>query len=145
MEFANFAAVIIPLATNTINKVMIAMDSGDSELFSSCFTETGTCTIQIANNTTHTGTAELQKLCKTLSEKFSGVRHWEGNVCLQEGEEGGLTNTSYWKAMNGGEVVSTGIHKDILECDGETCKIIERIIIHTWTKEGGHIDITTTP
>ena len=138
MEFANFSSVIIPLATNTINSFLIAMDSGDVELFSSCFTDTGTCTIKIANATS-TGTSELQALCKGLHEKFIGVRHWEGNICLRQTKKDALTSTSYWKALDGGEIVSTGIHKDVLECDGESCKIISREIIHTWTKAGGHI------
>ena len=127
----------IPVATNVLNTVMIAMDSGDAELFSSCFTDSGSCTIQIANKT-HTGTEELRQLCMALSQKFRGVRHWEGNVCLQATDEG-LTNTSYWKALDGGEIVSTGIHRDVLECDGKNCKIVSRQIIHTWTKAGGHV------
>ena len=59
----------IPVATNVLNTVMIAMDSGDAELFSSCFTDSGSCTIQIANKT-HTGTEELRQLCMALSPKF---------------------------------------------------------------------------
>ena len=137
MEFCNFASVIVPLATNAVNQIMIAMDAGNEDAFAGQFTETGTCHV-IVMDRTFEGTSELKGLCKTLHTKFKGVRHWEGNVCITQ-EEDGLTNTSYWKAMNGGECVSTGMHKDILECDGETCKIISRTIIHFWTKAGGHI------
>jgi hypothetical protein len=139
MEFAAFAAVIVPLATNTINSVMIAMDEGDEELFASCFTDSGTCTIKLANKT-FTGKEELKTLCTSLHNKFKGKRHWEGNVCIRQGEPGVLTNTSYWKALDGGDIISTGIHRDIIECDGETCKIVSREIIHTFTQEQGHIE-----
>ena len=139
MEFSSFASVIVPLATNCMHSVMIAMDEGDSELFASCFTSEGSCTIKVADKTS-TGHDELKQLCASLHSKFQGIRHWEGNVCVRQAGPGVLSNTSYWKALNGGEIVSTGIHKDIIECDGETCKIVAREIIHTWTKEGGHID-----
>ena len=139
MELASFGSVIVPLATNTLNSIMIAMDEGDAALFASCYTPDGTCTIKLANKTS-TGTEALSALCMGLHNKFKGVRHWEGNVCIRQPEPGVLTNTSYWKALSGGEIISTGIHKDVLECDGETCKIKSREIIHTWTKEGGHVD-----
>ena len=135
----------IPLATNCINQVMLAMDAGDEESFSNQFTEDGACTVKIMGKT-FTGTDSLMELCNTLHTKFKGVRHWEGNVCLtqNEGSVGGSewVNRSYWKALNGGEVVSTGLHEDKLVCNADTgaFKIVTRTINHFWTKAGGHIE-----
>ena len=74
-------------------------------------------------------------------------RHWEGNVSLTDSEvDGEVHNTSYWQALSGGEVVSTGIHKDVLvyvypsESSSEAgWKIKSREILHVWTKAGGHV------
>ena len=56
-----------------------------------------------------------------------------------------ISNTSYWKALNGGETVSTGRHLDIFIRKGDRdwlCK--KRVIEHTWTKEDGHINLVLT-
>lgn len=133
----------IPLATNCVNQVMLAMDAGDEETFARQFTEDGACTVKIMGKTFN-GTDSLKELCNTLHTKFKGVRHWEGNVCLtqNEGSLGEWVNRSYWKAMDGGECISTGLHEDILVCDADTgtFKIVTRTITHFWTKAGGHIE-----
>ena len=52
-----------------------------------------------------------------------------------------ICNTSYWKALNGGEIVSVGRHLDVFvkRSDGIwLCK--RRVIQHVWTKEDGHIE-----
>ena len=54
---------------------------------------------------------------------------------------GEICNTSYWKALHGGEVFSTGRHFDVFikNKDGNwLCK--ERVIQHVWTKDDGHIN-----
>ena len=51
------------------------------------------------------------------------------------------TNVSYWKAMDGGEIVSTGIHRDrLVPLDG-VWVIRHRLNDHTWTKAGGHREV----
>ena len=125
---------VIAQCTNTLNKVLIAMDLGDGDMFADCFTADGVCRIAI-NNTHKTGTTELAGLGKALHAKFSKCKHWEGNVCILASDTNTVTNRSYWKAMDGGECVSTGIHEDSLrlQADGQW-KIANRIITHTWTK-----------
>ena len=98
--------------------------------------------------------------------RFRTCRHWEGNVCLTAGAEAGtVTNVSYWKAMDGGECVSTGIHRDTLVLNGPAAasggattgatasaisvfagtaderkwRVQSRVISHTWTKAAGHV------
>lgn len=51
------------------------------------------------------------------------------------------TNVSYWKAMDGGEIVSTGIHRDRLVLLDGVWIIRHRVIDHTWTKAGGHREV----
>jgi len=137
-------ADVIAQCTNTLNKALIAMDLGDGDMFASCFTEDGVCHIAI-NKNTKTGNAELVALGKALHAKFKHCKHWEGNVCIDaSGWPDSTTNASqnastvynrsYWKAMDGGDCVSTGIHCDTLQlqADGQF-KISHRTITHTWT------------
>ena len=53
------------------------------------------------------------------------------------------TNRSYWSAIVGGEVISTGLHVDKLELsksenDTDKWLFTHRMIYHHWTKEAGH-------
>jgi len=82
------------------------------------------------------------RLCTFLHEKFASCRHWEGNVCVELIGPGKATNVSYWKALDGGEVVSTGTHRDTLkeESPGHW-RVEKRVIEHTWTKAGGHHEL----
>ena len=129
--------------TNLLNSVMLAMDTGEEFVFSSCFTADGTCDIKLMNQT-FSGTEQLAGLCAMLAEKFRDARHWEGNVCITEGEGGRIMNTSYWKAIDGGEIISTGVHRDVLvrhpNIEGQWL-IKNRIIDHTYTKAGGKREI----
>ena len=106
----------IPVATNVLNTVMIAMDSSDAELFCPASRTAGPARFKSPIRRTRARRSCANSAWR--SPKIRGVRHWEGNVCLQATDEG-LTNTSYWKALDGGEIVSTGIHRDVLECDGK--------------------------
>ena len=136
----------IMLITNTLNACMLAMDSGDGDAFANCYTRDGRCTIVMSGKTT-VGRESLSALCVALHARFCvamNCRHWEGNVCVTKGDnDGELRNRSYWKAMDGGEVVSTGTHDDVLvqspDGSGAWC-IKSRIISHIWTKADGHID-----
>ena len=130
---------------NLLNRVMLAMDSGDGETFADCFTADGTCSVKISGAKA-SGCDELVSLCMNIHSKFCAgptlrCRHWEGNVCIlpATSTEGELTNESYWKALNGGEIVSTGIHRDKIVCIAGEWQILSREIVHTWTKAGGHI------
>ena len=54
---------------------------------------------------------------------------------------GELVNRSYWKALDGGDCVSVGLHEDVFVADGHgglLCR--ERVIRHVWTKAGGHVE-----
>ena len=124
----------IALITNTLNSCMVAMDNGDTEWFADCYTEDGECTI-IKANATKTGRDELKGLCSFLYSKFSHCKHWEGNISVRSCESiNQCTNISYWKAISDNEIVSTGIHRDVLvKCDNEW-KIKSRVIEHTYSK-----------
>lgn len=56
-------------------------------------------------------------------------------------------NRSYWSAVLGGEVISTGFHVDTLvldekKDDSQTWKFSHRLIYHHWTKDSGYISNT---
>lgn len=127
----------IAVIQNLLNRVMHAMDDGDGPAFAACFTADGTCDI-LLNGAHKSGTAELADLGVFLHAKFPTCRHWEGNVCVV-GTVTGAANKSYWKALEGGDVVSTGIHEDQLVLQNGEWLIQARTIRHTWTKTGGHI------
>ena len=128
------------IITNMLNRVMLAMDTAEKEVFSSCFSTEATCEIKITNQS-FTGKEELEGLCASLAEKFKDARHWEGNICLHQNTEGQMINTSYWKAIDGGTIISTGIHRDLLIRDPNqegNWLIKKRTIDHTYTKAGGN-------
>ena len=103
--------------------------------------------------------------------------HWEGNVYLESVEDdvdskcapdvfnvnmtepgsdvlkaraagvSVMKNTSYWKALRGGECISVGLHRDIFVKpkavkDGDFAEWLcyKREIAHLWTKERGYIE-----
>ena len=129
---------------NTLNRAMLAMDRGDGNAFAACFHAGARCFVRISSAQAE-GPDALAALCRAIHAKFPTCRHWEGNVCVTPDSSGHpdlCTNESYWKALDGGECVSTGLHRDTLRkgADG-TWKIAERAILHTWTKAGGHIAV----
>jgi hypothetical protein len=123
--------------TNALNEILLCIDGGDAARFAALFTADGVVEV-VLTGTVKTGSAELAALCDFLHGKFSGCTHWEGNVVLKAGPGGEVVNTSYWQALDGGEVVSTGRHDDVfVEADG-VWRCRRRVIRHTWTKAGGH-------
>ena len=129
----------IALATNVLNDNLNQMDLGDGAGFAACYAENGTLRVCLTDGTCR-GRVEIAAMGEKLHEKFSLCKHWEGNVCVKRGEDGKLTNHSLWKALNGGEVVSTGTHDDVLVKQEDGSWLIEsRVIKHTWTAAGGHI------
>ena len=55
-----------------------------------------------------------------------------------------ICNKSYWKALQGGEVVSVGLHFDTFTKNGHGNWLCQkRVIQHVWTKDDGHITIQT--
>lgn len=124
----------LALITNTLNSCMVAMDNGDAGWFADCYTEDGECTI-VKVNTTKTGREELMELCSFLHGKFAHCKHWEGNISVRPSDSlDQCTNVSYWKAISGNEIISTGIHRDVLIKCGDCWKIKSRIIEHTYSK-----------
>ena len=126
--------------TNTLNRAMLAIDDGNGAAFAGCFTAAGTCDVALTEASA-AGAAELGALAEGIHAKFPTCRHWEGNVCVSGDGGRGAANRSYWMALDGGDVVSTGIHVDALEleADGEW-RIARRRILHTWTRAGGPRD-----
>jgi hypothetical protein len=124
---------------NLLNTNLVCMDEGDSARFANCYAEGGSCEILLLEKC-FTGRDELKALADSLHERFKGVKHWEGNVSLSKVGEM-FTNVSYWKALDGGEVVSTGIHRDLLILENDEWKIKTRKIVHTYTKQKGHLKL----
>ena len=86
--------------------------------------------------------AELQDLCTAIHGNFKGCLHFEHNPVLKTcptGRSDTLHSESYWSAVRGGQIISTGVHKDILEkqhSDGQWL-FRERRVFHVWTLAGG--------
>lgn len=120
---------------------MIAMDEGHGAAFAACFTKDAQCDVSLTGASA-VGTDELANLAVAIKQRFHPARHWEGNVTInQDGVNGETaTNVSYWKALNGEETISTGIHLDTLRNENGEWLIEKREIKHTWTKECGHIE-----
>lgn len=144
----------IAAATNTLNRIMIAMDEGDGAAFAACFSQNGVCRVSISNNTVR-GTQGLAALCATIKGRFPTAQHWEGNVAIRAAtaEESHsisalipvgarvLVNKSYWKAQDGAEVIALGEHRDLLvELHGEFV-VQRREIRHSWTRDRGHLQL----
>ena len=126
-------------ATNTINSYMLAMDKGASEEFAKLWVEGGTCEI-VKMGKIFTGHSELRDLCTTLSNRFVGSMHFEANHTLQSLPDGTVANESYWQAITDGQIISMGIHTDVLEVDPHNSQnwlFRSRKIYHTWSKDGG--------
>merc|ERR1711890_123384 len=129
------------LIQNSINEMLQCMDLGTEEAalrFANQFTTEGKLHIELTK-VTKTGRNELVGLCKFLHEKFSKCTHWEGNVVLTTGNGAIVKNRSYWKALEGGDVISVGIHEDEFVQEQGEWKCRSRIVKHVWTKAGGHI------
>ena len=130
--------------TNTLHRVLFAMDSNDHELFASSFTEDGVCEVKKSGLIVK-GRSDLKNFCNTIHLKFKPALHIESNVIVNirsENNAARATTKSYWYAILGGDIISTGFHHDELvpssNDDGhETWKLQHRIIEHHWTKSGG--------
>jgi hypothetical protein len=63
----------------------------------------------------------------------------ESNVNINIKNECEATSMSYWMAVLGGDIVSTGSHEDTLVRDEHSGLWLfqKRIIRHHWTKDGG--------
>jgi len=126
-------------AMNTLSEYCIALDQGNSKRFAGLFTENGTCEV-VKMKSVATGHEELEKLCAGLSARFKGSVHLEANPTLVPTDDPNVcTNESYWQALSGGEVISVGIHVDVLERQLGSGRWLfrSRKIYHTWTKPGG--------
>ena len=139
--------------TNVLNGLMVCMDTGKSKKFASFFYDSpnSSVTIKIAGKTA-SGREDIGKLCDGLYQKFcigdSPCKHWEGNVFLEkvlslQGEVV-IENTSYWKSIQGGEIMSTGLHRDTFKQSKENSRwyLLNRTIEHVWTKGSGFVSST---
>ena len=139
---------IIAQITNTVNRVMVAMDLGDGDRFANCFTEDGKVSVNLASKARggklwqeYSTRSEIAGLGVALHNKFAECQHWEGNVSVWPGSENNtLRNVSYWKSLRGGEVQSTGIHEDVFINVRGNWLIRERKIHYTFSKEMNTID-----
>lgn len=68
--------------------------------FADLFTEDGTLEVKLTKSTSQ-GHAQLRQWCNMIHQKFRECSHWEGNVVIEEAEEGMATNFSYWKVYKG--------------------------------------------
>lgn len=120
-----------------LHRVLLAIDEGNSVDFAQCFAKNGICDVLLIGSRT-TGSKALEILGSKLSSRFKGMRHWEGNVCVQmqttdKGDQH-FINRSYWKALLGNTIVSTGIHVDRLVKDNTGNFVIaHRVIGHTYS------------
>ena len=63
----------------------------------------------------------------------------ESNVHIKMLDDNTAENESYWTAVLGGEIVSTGSHEDVLvRCEfTKRWRFHKRVVRHHWTKDGG--------
>ena len=132
-------------AINTIHDFLLCLDRGDHERFATLFTEEpeeGTCEL-VKFGAVARGQAELKDLCRTVHDNFKGCLHFEHTPVLRtcpSGRSDTIHSESYWSAVRGGQIISTGLHKDKLErrhSDGQWL-FRERRIFHHWTLAGGY-------
>ena len=125
--------------TNLLHLSLQHMDNNDPSAFAALFIADGVVDITKLGIRKQ-GTEALSGLCSGLAAKFARHQHWEGNVVIQ-GSDSGATNTSYWKAIFEGRIVSLGRHEDtFVKADGGGWKFSERKIIHAWNEAKGYFD-----
>lgn len=123
--------------TTLIHEFLWCIDNCESQRFASLFADNGECTI-VKSNLSVIGKCSLEKMCSDLHHRFKNTLHCESNVMIQ-GNGITATNTSYWYALYGGDIISTGKHVDkfIRETSTNSWKFESRIIYHHWTKNDG--------
>lgn len=119
---------------NCINDYMHCLDEGDGERMATLFTKDGKCEIKKINKTI-TGRDAIKTFCINLHRKFKSASHFESNVVIKFENSSSATNLSYWKAIDGGNIISYGLHKDRFVKDNDDhWRMVHRIIEHTWSK-----------
>eukprot|EP00928_Gymnodinium_smaydae_P033560 TRINITY_DN24007_c0_g1_i1.p1 TRINITY_DN24007_c0_g1~~TRINITY_DN24007_c0_g1_i1.p1 ORF type:complete len:206 (+),score=35.88 TRINITY_DN24007_c0_g1_i1:64-681(+) len=122
---------------NTLHVSMRCLDDGNSSLFAALFAEDGRCVIK-KTGAEVVGRSALEQLCANLHARFRPALHIESNIVLTALPDGTVANSSYWYALLGGEVISTGRHYDVLVPAGNSKKpwlLKHRTIEHVWTKQ----------
>ena len=129
---------------NTLHEFLLAIDKGDAAGFAALFTvdpEPGTCEV-VKFKRIARGPTELMDLCLGIHANFKGCLHFEHTPVLKgcpTGVSHRLLSESYWSAVREGQIISTGIHKDVLEDRGDGRWLIrERKVFHHWTMAGGN-------
>lgn len=125
------------------------MDTNDSNNFANLFTNNGSIEIIKINKTFQTHN-ELKNLCSNLYTNFYPALHFESNIVIEFDEKDPLLarNKSYWYALHGNEIISTGFHFDEFifttnshHINHPTWLFQRRIIRHHWTKNGGFEEV----
>eukprot|EP00164_Ancoracysta_twista_P004066 GFYU01005457.1.p2 GENE.GFYU01005457.1~~GFYU01005457.1.p2 ORF type:complete len:145 (-),score=34.92 GFYU01005457.1:1123-1557(-) len=135
-------------AQNTVHLFFHQLDDNCPEEFADLFVEDGQGLELSTYGKTYKTKAELCEFVKFIKSKYPNAQHWEGNLVLGFMIENGVTfvnSVSYWKCIDGGEIVSQGKHEDLLRImpDGQA-KFISRKVTHDWTKAAGHRMSTKT-
>jgi hypothetical protein len=166
MVYDQITAFAIAGVTNALNGVMLAMDEGDDEKFASFFVPEAKLTISISGAVKQ-GREEIGAIASGVKAKFPTAQHYESNIFVSKphfddveldhvknavkkllDEHQHLSKVplvcskSYWKALDGGDVIAQGEHHDILvqwEKEGPWL-IVTRVIQHTWTKQAGFLE-----
>mmetsp|Transcript_6059 Transcript_6059/g.9152 ORF Transcript_6059/g.9152 Transcript_6059/m.9152 type:complete len:173 (+) Transcript_6059:50-568(+) len=127
---------------NIMHEFMWCIDKNEPERFADLFTDTGTVLIA-KTGTSVTGRDNLMELCSGLHQRFAPALHFESNIVLDISCDSSASNKSYWYAVLGGDIISTGFHYDqfatTTDINGNLVwKFNHRIVEHHWTKSGGH-------
>eukprot|EP01119_Soliformovum_irregulare_P022225 TRINITY_DN7561_c0_g1_i1.p1 TRINITY_DN7561_c0_g1~~TRINITY_DN7561_c0_g1_i1.p1 ORF type:complete len:147 (+),score=15.32 TRINITY_DN7561_c0_g1_i1:1-441(+) len=132
--------------TNLIHRFFQCLDNGDSEGFVELLVDEFVLEVP-HRKFSGTGKDTMRLWVQNVHNRFSTALHWEGNVVIEPSDEfvqetkyeRFAKNTSYWKAQNGGEVVSMGRHHDQFVHTSNGWKFYKRITTFQWTKEEGFI------
>lgn len=107
---------------NVLHTFMHCLDSGDADTFVKLFVEDAVVNIQKTHATVE-GQDGLKGLCRAIHSMFGPVTmHFEYNCVLRPIVHRSdsskiiqkVNNRSYWQAIKGADVVSAGVHEDIL-------------------------------
>jgi hypothetical protein len=136
--------------TNCLNVFMHCLDTGDVSKFEKLFTPDARVSIPKVGAELQ-GPTSIGTVCKNVHAAFGPLTmHLEFNpvITLHENQDDEhilqrVRNRSYWQAVQGGEIVSSGVHEDVLvlrtnlDEDEQTWRFESRIILHHFTASDG--------
>lgn len=127
--------------TNLIHKYFQCIDFEEPEKFADLFGKDAIFSFPFRKLKIE-GRDNFVGLCKNLHSKFPTATHWEGNVVIENHSTDQIkraSNTSYWKAIRDGVIISLGFHFDKFECRDGKWVFVERIVELKWSLETGNI------